>query len=612
MILHPRATEGAPDGYIPSSVDCPDERPSIRDGSSLSKQEKDWVKKRRNETVEPIRELLGRLSIPDFDVKNYLKDVDSGDMDALPNIGLAFSGGGYRAMLSGAGALAAFDSRSTGSTEDGNLGGLLQSSTYISGLSGGGWLVGSIYSNNFTTVEDSVNSGAIWQFQDSILSGPDQYALLDYYTDIFGAVSDKKDAGYERSITDYWGRMLSYQLIDATDGGPGYTFSSIADDPDFSESKAPLPFLIAVGRRPEETLIPINSTVFEFTPWELGSSDPTVNGFVPLKYVGSEFNKGKLPDDKDCISGFDNAGYVMGTSSSLFNQIVLYLNEPDSDYVPDGVPSWALDGVTSILESIGSDNNDIADWTPNPFKGWNSKTNYNSEEDRLTLVDGGEDLQNIPYHPHIHNERKVDVVFSMDNSADTEYSWPDGASPIATYERSLEDISKGTSFPAIPGKNTFRNKGFNTRPAFFGCNATNTTEPAPLIVYIPNYPYVFKSNTSTFDPSYEVEERDAMIQNGWAVATQMNATRDEKWPVCVACAMLSRSFDRTNTTVPAKCQECFDDYCWDGSLDEKDPGEYEPTIYGEEIDTDSMGFKTSGSSLATAAIVGVVGALLML
>lgn len=74
-------------------------------------------------------------------------------------------------MLNGAGALAAWDSRSDGSQTAGNLGGLLQSATYLSGLSGGGWLVGSIYTNNFTSVQDAVNSPSIWMFDDSILKG---------------------------------------------------------------------------------------------------------------------------------------------------------------------------------------------------------------------------------------------------------------------------------------------------------------------------------------------------------------------------------------------------------------------------------------------------------
>ena len=81
-------------------------------------------------------------------------------------------------MLNGAGGVKAFDSRSTGSTDQGNMGGLLQSATYISGLSGGGWLVGSIYTNNFTTVHDAVETKKLWQFGESILEGK---LTMQYY-----------------------------------------------------------------------------------------------------------------------------------------------------------------------------------------------------------------------------------------------------------------------------------------------------------------------------------------------------------------------------------------------------------------------------------------------
>lgn len=534
--------------------------------------------------------------------------------------------------MNGAGAFAAWDSRSAESDAEGNIGGLLQSATYISGLSGGSWLIGSIYVNNFTTVQASLNSPVVWEFEDSILEGkpgetcatlktssrtnasivgPEQYSLLQYYTNIFDDVGDKDDAGYERSITDYWGRMLSYQLFNVSEGGPGLTFSSIADDQDFKDGKMPLPFVVAVGRAPEEKIIALNSTVFEFTPWELGSSDPTLHGFAPLKYVGSNFTNGKIPEDGSCVEGFDNAGFVLGTSSSLFNQFILYLDDPNSDVVPDDVPEFFVNGLSSILNTLGKNDDDIADWTPNPFKDYNTEENL-SDGDRLTLVDGGEDLQNVPYHPHILIEREVDVVFSVDSSADTEYYWPDGASAIATYERSLTNISEGTSFPAIPGKQTFINLGFNTRPTFFGCNATNTTEPSPLIVYIPNYPYVYNSNTSTFQMSYNESERDAMVENGWAVVTQLNATRDRDWPVCVGCAMLSRSFDRTNTTVPDKCKECFESYCWNGTLAEEEHDEYDPNMFSEAIDVQDAAVPVMARGVMALGMAVGVGALLAL
>lgn len=91
-----------------------------------------------------MRNLLGRLNISGFDAAAYITS-NAKNTTALPNVAIAFSGGGYRALLNGAGALQAFDNRETNSTTSGHLGGLLQASTYVAGLSGGSWLVGSIF-----------------------------------------------------------------------------------------------------------------------------------------------------------------------------------------------------------------------------------------------------------------------------------------------------------------------------------------------------------------------------------------------------------------------------------------------------------------------------------
>ena len=169
-----RASPQAPNGYAPATVNCPSTRPSVRPAfSGLSDQEKEWLKKRRPNTLQPMRELLKRINIAGFDAGAYF-DKHASNTTALPNVAIAFSGGGYRAMTNGAGALAAFDSRTPNATGSGQIGGLLQSATYIAGLSGGGWLVGSIYTNNFTSVQNIIDKngdGGIWQFGNSILDG---------------------------------------------------------------------------------------------------------------------------------------------------------------------------------------------------------------------------------------------------------------------------------------------------------------------------------------------------------------------------------------------------------------------------------------------------------
>lgn len=208
-----RAAPDAPDGYTPSEVNCPKDRPEVRSAEKLSQQEQSWLKSRRSNTAEAMKDLFGHLTVGDFDAASYIEKVSS-NTTALPNIGIAVSGGGYRALMNGAGALKAFDSR----TEDsGQLGGLLQSATYLSGLSGGGWLVGSLYVNNWTSVSEiqADNSGSLWEFGNSIFQGPEESGIgfvnsVDYYTDILDIVGKKANAGFDTSITDYWYEALSF------------------------------------------------------------------------------------------------------------------------------------------------------------------------------------------------------------------------------------------------------------------------------------------------------------------------------------------------------------------------------------------------------------------
>lgn len=120
-----------------------------------------------------MRDLLGRLNISGFDAESYIIN-NAKNASALPNIAVAVSGGGYRACLNGGGVIQAFDSREINSTAAGHLGGLLQSATYLAGLSGGGWLVGSIFVNNFTTITSLLdnNASSVWKFGNSIFEGP--------------------------------------------------------------------------------------------------------------------------------------------------------------------------------------------------------------------------------------------------------------------------------------------------------------------------------------------------------------------------------------------------------------------------------------------------------
>lgn len=128
----------------------------------ISTSEVDWVTARRAEAVSAWSSYLNNpaLNLTGFDVSSFLSNTTN-----LPNVGIASSGGGYRAMLNAAGVFNAFDSRNSSSVAQGT-GGILQLATYMAGLSGGSWFTGSLAINDFPTVWQLAN---LWNLSTSLV-----------------------------------------------------------------------------------------------------------------------------------------------------------------------------------------------------------------------------------------------------------------------------------------------------------------------------------------------------------------------------------------------------------------------------------------------------------
>ncbi|KAH7471144.1 hypothetical protein BFJ71_g15937 [Fusarium oxysporum] len=139
--IKPRAVANAPNNYTPSRVSCPAKRPVICQATTLSIKETAWLELRDNNIISALKGVLNRVNGGGIDIDAYVNGIVSNG-SALPRIDIAISGVGYRSMLNGTGAIAAFDNRTTSSTDKGHLGGILQAATYLSGLSGGSWVCG--------------------------------------------------------------------------------------------------------------------------------------------------------------------------------------------------------------------------------------------------------------------------------------------------------------------------------------------------------------------------------------------------------------------------------------------------------------------------------------
>ncbi|KAF8467693.1 lysophospholipase [Kalaharituber pfeilii] len=521
-----------------------------------------------------------------------------------PITAIALSGGSYRAMLNGASTFRALDNRSSNVPE---FSGLLQGMDYMVGLSGGNWLVGSSALDNFATMEDLRNNH--WELEKGLVTGvkgnPEDHVngVLKYLAQIKRQVEQKSRVGFETTLTDYWSLALGRQLVNRTTGAPNVLWSQIEDKSFFSCHEMPFPISISTCRLLGEKVVERTSDILETTPYSFGSWDRAVSYFFPTKYLGTSMQGGSPKDAKDgCMTGFDVGAFVMGTSSSLFSGILarIWQRKAQERKEHDGVFSHLTKGLQELLadvlaKALGG-NEDIAHVIPEPILRLHHQlihSNLSQNQSSLFLADGGLDNQNIPFWPLLQPSRHVDFILAVDSSADTHQHWPNGSSLVATRSRTQSLLSKYFSgnigvvpFPYVPSDGSlWAQQGMNYQPVFFGCskgnytsNGNNKTVPKdffdPLIVYLPNVPWTYFTNTSTFELDYTPEEVSGFFANGARQVAQttntnwetglLNSTETVSWKVCVGCAIFQRSKERAGIVLGGVCEDCFDRYCWGG------------------------------------------------
>jgi lysophospholipase len=132
--------------------------------SIIYEGERDWVASRRANAVSQWSSYLNNtalnFTVSGFNLASFLSNTSN-----LPNVAIAASGGGYRAMIHAAALVNAFDARNISAVQQGT-GGILQLATYIAGLSGGSWLVGSLAVNDFPTILELRN---IWNLTENLV-----------------------------------------------------------------------------------------------------------------------------------------------------------------------------------------------------------------------------------------------------------------------------------------------------------------------------------------------------------------------------------------------------------------------------------------------------------
>ncbi|TAQ89992.1 hypothetical protein B7494_g1664 [Chlorociboria aeruginascens] len=522
--------------YAPIAATCPNV-PLVRPATGLNDDEANYRRRRKE--------------LADIALASWLEKTNEGfGTENLPTIALTTSGGGYRSLLTGAGVIQGLDARDS----TGRLSGLLQAMTYQAGLSGGGWLLSSLIGNNYPTI--SSLQASLWEqaFQDSIVL-PNNLLAASAYGDVARDLRAKQGAGFHTTLTDIYGRLLSYQLLYGDGGGEATTMSSVVSSSSFKSHSIPYPIITALGINTHTGACtpPKDATTFETTPFEFGSWDSSLSAFTPTAFLGTSLSNG-VPTTAACTANYDNLGYVLGTTSSLFNMaLCLTVVAPVNNTASQSNTFAAL--LSLVHENTAADNFALY---PNPFYNYFSPTgNTNlealiAEQQFLTLADGGEANQNNPIIPILQPARGIDVAIINDNSADTMDNFPNGAALVESYVQSL--VLGLDRMPYIPSLDTIVADGLNKRPTFFGCEE----EGKMTVVYLPNVNVTFGSGESTAKVVYSTDETREMIENGRNVVERSD---DELWPTCLGCAIMGRA----GNDLPIECTECYNEYCYFGT-----------------------------------------------
>uniref|UniRef100_A0A8C3VPA1 Phospholipase A2 n=1 Tax=Catagonus wagneri TaxID=51154 RepID=A0A8C3VPA1_9CETA len=251
----------------------------LRLGFDLCDGERAFLDKRKQIVSKALQQVLGLSQAP--------------DSSQVPVVAVLGSGGGTRAMSSLYGSLAGLQEL-----------GLLDTVTYLSGVSGSTWCISTLYKD--PAWSQVALQGPIDCTQARVCSskmGAMSKERLQYYAQELGL---RESYGHSVSLIDLWGLLIEYFLCQEENP------AKLSDQQEaISEGQNPYPIYASVNVRAN-----VSGEDFaewcEFTPHEVGF--PKYGAYVPTELFGSEFFMGRLlqlrPEPRLC--------YLQGMWGSAF------------------------------------------------------------------------------------------------------------------------------------------------------------------------------------------------------------------------------------------------------------------------------------------------------
>lgn len=340
----------------------------VRKGNDLCVQERSH----RFLRLQKIKYALDNLYSKSYDKK-------------VPTISVVCSGGGYRAMLYTLGALHALEQTK-----------LLDIISYIVGLSGSTWAIGSWLSSG----------KSVQEFHEWVINNI-TFDMKDIDSEDFTLISEvlltKYCAGQPLGFVDIYGACVANDLFDSFSHDKDRIYLS-NQSRRIEDASLPLPIYTAISAETNET----EHLWYEFTPYEVGAS--WLEYYVPTWAFGRKFKNGfsvtNAPEQ--------SLGTLLGTFG-LAVGITLKRLLQEIDIKDKVKTSLVKKMIKAIVEHYGNNRPISAEYFNFTY---GIPDSYFSQLKIAHLVDAGINF-NLPYPPISGQrlERKSDIIVFIDASA---------------------------------------------------------------------------------------------------------------------------------------------------------------------------------------------------
>lgn len=320
-------------------------------------------------------------------------------------IGLAASGGGIRAMIATIGFLLGLQDI-----------GVLQTSTYLAGVSGGCWAIA-------PWITSGISLAAYRdQLAHRMQGGLVHAAIFDSISDFEQFVAPlmtKYEYGQPLSAIDVYGSLLAHKLLPHL-GVSDINQINLTSHINRLDGSVPYPLYTAVVDA--EVGNPNNPYIWlEYTPHEIAA--PAMGTAVPARAFGKKFTQGVSYDKAPEYT----LGFCLGTWGSAFTANmkellaeVLFMMGNKASGLCDQHRNFLSAQLVPLLQGILAQSAALEDARFSPAQVHNFMAGMPGAWEKLTdltIIDAGLDC-NLPVPPLLRKERAVDMIILLDASSD--------------------------------------------------------------------------------------------------------------------------------------------------------------------------------------------------